>query len=321
MLENLSNTALMDRMGQAVRTERKITHLVLQCIAEIYRRKLFLERAYPSLYEMLVQEYGYSPTAALRRIDAARLLREVPEVATQLESGAVNLSQIALVQQSFKQAEKSGNQIGNTELKKQLINKIEYASHQKTQVIIAQELGIEPPIINKLKTHADESVTLTVTFTKQQMEQLSSARDLISHSVPTGNWSEVFVHLAHQELRKKTKICRPSSVKNTAKDSKQNETGSSTNNNQNSKAQPGITVRRSIRPNLRKELLNSNATCSFEDPMTRQKCNSRRMLQVDHIQPVWAGGTNHPKNLQVLCAGHNHLKYRTESRTTIPNRR
>lgn len=77
----LSNSDLLVRFGKLLQTERKITHLVLECIAEIDSRKLYLDKAYPSLYEMLVQEFGYSSSAALRRIESARLLREVPEVA------------------------------------------------------------------------------------------------------------------------------------------------------------------------------------------------------------------------------------------------
>ncbi|MBO9666291.1 MAG: HNH endonuclease [Bdellovibrio sp.] len=42
-------------------------------------------------------------------------------------------------------------------------------------------------------------------------------------------------------------------------------------------------------------------------------CGSTRFLQIDHRQPVWAGGTNEFQNLQVLCAQHNQYKYRQES--------
>lgn len=48
-LTQLSNTDLLGRMTILARTERKITHSVLQCIYEIEKRQLYLANAYPSM--------------------------------------------------------------------------------------------------------------------------------------------------------------------------------------------------------------------------------------------------------------------------------
>ncbi|MBO9666292.1 MAG: hypothetical protein J7501_05715 [Bdellovibrio sp.] len=72
-ISHLYNSDLLIRFGKLVQTERKIIHLVLECISEIDARKLYLEKAYPSLYEFLVQDFGYSSSAAIRRIESARL--------------------------------------------------------------------------------------------------------------------------------------------------------------------------------------------------------------------------------------------------------
>lgn len=34
---------------------------------------------------------------------------------------------------------------------------------------------------------------------------------------------------------------------------------------------------------------------------------------IDHIQPVWAGGTTAPENLRVFCRAHNQYRYKAES--------
>lgn len=90
-----------------MRTERKIIHLVLECIVEIGRRKIYLQQAYPSLFEFLTTKYGYSAGAAMRRIEGARLLNQWPEIASKLEDGSLNLSQLAKAAQSFRHVEKS----------------------------------------------------------------------------------------------------------------------------------------------------------------------------------------------------------------------
>ena len=145
VLRTLSNTELMNRFGKLVQTERKITHLVLECISEIDIRKIYLERAYPSLFEFLTKAFGYSPSAAARRIESARLLREVPEIASKIEEGSLNLSQLSQVQRAIR------------------------ITQNQTELILAKELNL--PVISdeKERIHQNESVTLTITFSKEQI--------------------------------------------------------------------------------------------------------------------------------------------------------
>ena len=75
-LNSLSNTQLFASFENLVRSERKVTAQVLECIAEIDRRKIYLEKNFTSLFDYLVKDLGYSPGAAMRRIDAARLLEK-----------------------------------------------------------------------------------------------------------------------------------------------------------------------------------------------------------------------------------------------------
>jgi hypothetical protein len=44
-----------------------------------------------------------------------------------------------------------------------------------------------------------------------------------------------------------------------------------------------------------------------------KKCGSRFQLELDHIQPIWAGGTSEIENLRILCRAHNQLKYKKEA--------
>ena len=110
-LKGISNDDLLLRTENLVQTERKIMHLVLIHILEIMERKLYADLGYDSMYTMMTKKYGYSEPSALRRIDAAKLLKNVPEVADRLMSGALNLSQACQLQKCLASEAKKGESV------------------------------------------------------------------------------------------------------------------------------------------------------------------------------------------------------------------
>ncbi len=106
MLAKISNEELEFRLKDLVSKERKLLHVILEHIKEVDTRKLYLQRAYPSIYEYLVKELGYSGSAAMRRLEAARLLKEVPLVSMKIQEGTLNLSQIGELTRMVKEKER-----------------------------------------------------------------------------------------------------------------------------------------------------------------------------------------------------------------------
>lgn len=309
----LSNTDLLFRFGKLVQTERKITHLVLECIAEIDSRRLYLDKAYPSLYEFLVQKFGYSSSAALRRIESARLLREVPEVASKIESGALNLSQLSKVQQAVRAVQKIEDRKLDVTEKQELLKCIENTTQQQTEVILSQALSL--PILDedKAKAHGDESVTLTITLSKEQMAILKQAQDLIAHAVPDKKWADTITYLAQKEIQRRTQLKKPHSTKESSplSSTQSQDKNSSTITTVTTLA--GVAKRKIIPRGIKKQILNKDRCCQYKDPNTGKVCGSTRFTQVDHRHSVWAGGSNNIANLQILCFQHNQHKYRRET--------
>jgi len=63
---------------------------------------------------------------------------------------------------------------------------------------------------------------------------------------------------------------------------------------------------------LKKAVLKPDSCCQFKNKDGRV-CGSRWNLQVDHIQPKWAGGKDIHDNLRVLCGNHNRHIYRKQA--------
>ncbi len=137
---NISDQELESRFKILIVRERKMLHLILQYTLEIERRKLYLKKAYPTLRDYLVKEIGYSGGSAQRRIDAIRLMNQVPELSSKIEDGKVNLSQIALLTQGIKQKESETQAKIAPEVKKEILKDLENKNGSESQRLVAQKL-------------------------------------------------------------------------------------------------------------------------------------------------------------------------------------
>jgi len=91
-LKNKNNQTLILDLKDLVSRERQLLTEVLHHLREVEIRHLYLERGYSSLWAFATEELGYSESAAQRRIQAMRLLKEIPEVEEKIESGRLSLS-------------------------------------------------------------------------------------------------------------------------------------------------------------------------------------------------------------------------------------
>ena len=88
--ESLTQTLLKLRIG-----EREVISDVVRYLAELDSRKLYLELGYSSLFSYCRGALGYSEGGAYRRIQAARLVRDNPEVYQKLRNGSLTLCALA----------------------------------------------------------------------------------------------------------------------------------------------------------------------------------------------------------------------------------
>ena len=76
-LKKLSDQKLLENFSQIVHCERKAITQVVIHLAEIYDRRLYVREGYSSLFSYIKDKFNYSGSSAYRRIQAAKLRREI----------------------------------------------------------------------------------------------------------------------------------------------------------------------------------------------------------------------------------------------------
>ncbi|MGZ3780263.1 MAG: HNH endonuclease [Pseudobdellovibrionaceae bacterium] len=176
-----TNTEIESDLKNLVAKERKLLHVILEHINEVEVRKIFLERAYSSMYEYLVKELGYSGSAAMRRLEAARLLKRVPSLSEKIQDGSVNLSQIGEFSKMIKEKERvSGEKISCLQ-KVELVSMIVGKTTLETQKELSLALDIPIKDHEVQRIQKNDSVRLELTFSKEQYEKLLQCKDLSAH--------------------------------------------------------------------------------------------------------------------------------------------
>lgn len=210
-IKELSNPELHASLKSFAARERKITHIVLLHIMELDNRKLYAEMAYSSLWEYLVEEIGYSSPAAQSRIDAARLMVQVPDLGQKIESGSMNLSQVGVLQKTFRQIKRITKVSVSADQKQKIVEKLENKTARETEVFLAKTFDLPVLVNEKVKIQKDESTRYEITFSKEEAEILNQAQGLLSHALMRAPYQEIsfknmMLYCAKKVIQQKTGV-------------------------------------------------------------------------------------------------------------------
>src|SRR3990167_2890816 len=132
-LTKITDQNLLLKTKELVKEERKLLLEILHHLREIDRRKVFADLKYDSLFKYCVWGLGYSEGQAQRRINAMRMIKDLPEIENKVVEGKVNLGQLSLLQSFFKEKEIV------REEKLQLIEQVEKKSLDDTRRMLNNE--------------------------------------------------------------------------------------------------------------------------------------------------------------------------------------
>ncbi len=332
-LKKLGDQELNQEIKNLASQERKLTEKILWHIAEVDARKLYLGLAYSSLFEYLTKEIGYTAGSAQRRIDAARLLQRLPEVADKIKEGSLNLGQISKLQSVQRQFKKeSGMAVSLTE-QRDIIQNLENKNLEQTDLILAQHFNRTSFLAVKTyetkRIQKDESVRIELTFSKEEMKLLQEVQAQLSNQTG-GSLKTMILELAKKSLKislsksigSSSKKCGQKTQKSTAtmavnvpplSSSIDSTLFSPTPNAKKSTATICTATMavnsRYVSTETKRTIFARDQHCQFKDRNTNKICGSKYFLEIDHVIPKHQNGGNTLENLRLLCASHNKYRY------------
>src|SRR5689334_17598835 len=114
-LTQLSDQALHEQTKELFRKERVLLTSIIHHLRENQRRRLYSSFKYESLQDYLIFEFGCSEDQAWRRVDAIRLLEDLPELEEKLEQGLHCLTNLNLAHALFKKEEELNSSFSRQE--------------------------------------------------------------------------------------------------------------------------------------------------------------------------------------------------------------
>lgn len=280
-LKKLSDRELLARTQEVASREREITLELMHHLREVDRRDLFVELGYPSLYEYTVKELKISQGAAYRRVQTMRLLNELPLTEEKLADGRLTISTVSKVQSLMRKE--------SPEKRQEMLNKLEGKSIREVE----RELASKRPQEAKefVRWINMEEVQITFAIDRDCFQSLQELFSLRTHVDIKKTYRVIFRDLV--ELGQKTW--------NPLRRTKSPAPGTS-------RVMPEEGWK-TVPPSLHHAIwTRDQGICTYRNPANGARCESRELLQIDHIHPLALGGKNELNNLRLLCAKHNRAR-------------
>ena len=331
MLANLSDAVLLRDLAALVAQDRVTTAFLLAHIAEVDARRLYVPTGYASMHAYCVEEMRLSEDAAYKRIQAARVARHYPALFAALADGRLHLAAVCLLAPHLT-AENAGEliEVATHRRKSEIEGFLAHRFPSPEVPALVRTLAFTPPGVPQLapgqvgsessewsRTTDDELAPgqvegerakpalpspgrflLEVTIGKSTREKLQYAQSLLSHAVPTGDVAQLLDRaldalIRIHEKRKLGALTRRPSPRGTA-----------------TRPSPqGTAVRKRYVPaEVRRAVWERDqGRCTFAGS-TGHRCEARRFLEFDHVEPVARGGTATVEGMRLRCRTHNQYE-------------
>lgn len=261
-----------------VQKENEQTLVVLRRIRVIEDKKIFAELGYSSIWEFATGYLGYDEGQSSRRIGAARLIRDFPEVEEKIKTRKMSLTVAAMTHTFIKRTKFSGRDV---------LSRVEGKSVRSTQRLFL-EMAPEAIPNERVRPLSGNKTEYRIIADAELTKDLEDLKALRSHLNPGMGITELIKDMAKFCKRHWDPAQRRSRATSAARSDKR---------------QP---------PSATESLIwkRDSHGCTYVSPLTGKRCGSKHLIECDHIIPWSRGGGNEPENMRLLCKTHNQLRIR-----------
>lgn len=300
-LSKLKDTELLSRTKDLARREREITIEIVQHLREVERRKLYADLKYGSLFDYAVKELRYSASAAYRRIQMMRLVKEIPEAEAKVQSGALNLSSVCQAQNFFREVKRTEPQrVISVSEKKAILEKLENKSAREAEKVLLEMSPRSALPKDHVRQVTPEHVELRLVVDSKLEGKLKEIRALLGQrgaSMTLGDLMAEMAALSLERLEEKKFGRRRIQAERAETQAKVALHGHRSANSTSDVGSNFHASRYISNATKRTVWLAAGGRCG--------RCGSQHRLQYDHIQPYALGGSAGANNIQLLCRGCN----------------
>ena len=308
----LSDPDLLARTHELVHQSHCTEADLLVHLGEIDERKLFLERAFPSMFEYCVGELGFSEDAAYSRITVARAAGRFPTMIEAMRSGQVHLTGLKLLaphltaenhrdllaQAAGKTKSAIEEQIARLAPKPAVastIRKLPERPAPASAEPLALRLDPAParlppqPHQPAIAPLAEETYKVQFTASRGLRDKLRQAQELLRHRVPDGDLAcivdKALDLLIDQVKKERFAVGRKP--------------------RQSSAAAAQETTSRHIPDPIRREVYERDrGCCTFVDERGR-RCAETGYLEFEHVDGFALTHLHDASRIRLLCRAHN----------------
>ncbi len=289
-LQQLSDHELHQQTIENSKKEQQTALSVLYHLKEVERRKLYATKSYASLWEYAVKALGYSESQASERIKAMQFMARIPEAQEALKAGRLKMTQAAMTERALRQEEKETQTPRSNKEVTRLMTEVQGKSKRETEKILlsfqTQDSSKVPEKIRSV-TEAISELRFPISGeTRQSIERFWELKGRCSVS-------ELFSTCLTFYLTQKDPLKTQES---------ENPKGKATPIEPPKPRSlfPEKVKRRSryIPRSVKREVLQrSGGRCEYRDIETNRRCESRFLVQYDHITPYALGGGSDLSNI------------------------
>lgn len=314
----LTDDALIARVKHCVAGERRATAALIEALAELDVRRLYLGQGFASLFDYCTRHLHLSERATCSRIAAARLARRFPIVLDLIAGNRVSLTAVSLLAKHLNESnyllllqEATHKTTHEVEVivarispqpdAKPMVRRITSAAEPLATMLMEREnetaATASPPARPQLpaaahggfaiKPLAPERFRVQFTISGETQARLRVTQDLLRHSIPTGDLAAIFDRalsalLADLEKKKLAIVAKPRAAER----------------------RPTRVGSRSIPAAVRRAVwARDKGRCAFKG--SEGRCPERGRLELHHVKPFAAGGEATIVNIELRCRAHN----------------